>query len=595
MTASARSVDELARPLARRVLSTRLRRPLRLVRTTLLGRWRRSIQLRVVSATVVLGVLVVLVVGQLLLQRITNQIVASRQEAVIAQSHEDFIGTRTAIVTKSGEANQNTYTRVHDIVNGLAGPADRPTRYVILEKALGNTAVSDVPDYSSAGIDRMAIPEELRQAVVRNGGERQETQVFTTALEARDVPVIAVGGLLDLGSAAGGRYELYLVYSLQREVQVVDVVRRTFILGGVALVLLVGAVAWVVTRQVVAPVAQAARTAEQLASGRLDRRMRVRGDDELARLGRAFNEMAASLERQIHQLEELSRVQRRFVSDVSHELRTPLTTLRMAGEVMYESRHTFEPALGRSAELLQAQLDRFEALLADLLEVSRFDARAAVLDAEAVDLQELVERVLQDLRPLAERHGTPVELVLGRGSAVAEVDPRRVERIIRNLVGNAIEHSESEPVQVRIAGDDDAVAVAVRDHGVGLRHADLGMVFNRFWRADPARARTTGGTGLGLAIALEDAHLHGGWLQVWGEPAEGANFRLTLPRRVGAPLSASPLPLVPPDAAHGEGAVAVVTTSDGTAVVATVADFTADGVVQRRTGTAAAGAMEAQA
>ena len=118
-----------------------------------------------------------------------------------------------------------------------------------------------------------------------------------------------------------------------------------------------------VTRQVVAPVRQAASTAEELASGRLDRRMKVRGEDDLARLGRAFNEMAESLERQIHQLEELSRVQRRFVSDVSHELRTPLTTIRMAGEVMYESRAAFEPALARSAELLQAQLDRFEALL----------------------------------------------------------------------------------------------------------------------------------------------------------------------------------------------------------------------------------------
>ena len=598
MAAPSRSLHELAGPLARRAVPSRLRHPLQLARTSVLGRWRRSIQLRVVSATVVLGVIVVLVVGQLLLQRITAGVVASRQEQVIAQSHEDFINTRNGIVTPSGEANRDIYTRVHDIINSLAAPADRPTRYVILERALGNTSVGDVPDYSSAGIDRMAIPDELRQAVVHNRGERQEAQVFTTELDGRSVPVIAVGGLLDLGSAAGGRYELYLVYSLQREVQVVDVVRRTFIFGGIALVLLVGAVAWVVTRQVVAPVAQAARTAEQLASGRLDRRMRVRGDDELARLGRAFNEMAASLERQIHRLEELSRVQRRFVSDVSHELRTPLTTLRMAGEVMYEARHTFEPALGRSAELLQAQLDRFEALLADLLEVSRFDAGAAVLETEAVDLCELVEQVMEDLRPLAERRGTPVELIVGPGSTVADVDPRRVERIVRNLVGNAIEHSESEPVQVRIAGDEGAVAVAVRDHGVGLRQADLSMVFNRFWRADPARARTTGGTGLGLAIALEDAHLHGGWLQVWGEPRQGANFRLTLPRRVGAPLTVSPLPLVPWDAGRGKGAVAVVTTSDGTAVVTSLAEFTGDhagdGSAAGRRRSTGAGTVEAR-
>jgi two-component system sensor histidine kinase MtrB len=557
----AQSLTEIARPLAGRLVPGPLRRLLRLV----LGQWRRSIQLRVVAATVVLGILVVLVVGQLLLQRITSGIIASRQEAVVAQSAHDLNQAKSDLISGDRE------TSIRDVANYLAGPSDNPTRYVILEKALGNTA--GVSDYATPGIDLTAIPDPLRREVIRTGDNRLQYEVFTTQLSGRSVPVIAVGGLLELGAASGGRFELYFVYSLEREVQVVDVVRRTFLLGGIALVLLVGAVAWVVTRQVVTPVALAARTAEELASGRLDRRMKVRGNDELARLGRAFNEMAAGLERQIHQLEELSRVQRRFVSDVSHELRTPLTTLRMAGEVMYEARQSFEPALGRSAELLQAQLDRFEELLADLLEVSRFDAGAAVLDCEAVDLREIVERVVSDLAPLAHRHDTAVELVPGAASTVAEVDPRRVERIVRNLVGNALEHSESRPVEVRLAGNADAVAVAVRDHGVGLRESDLAMVFNRFWRADPARARTTGGTGLGLAIALEDAHLHGGWLQVWGEPHEGANFRLTLPRSVGGPLSGSPLPLVPPDAGHGEGAVAIAVSSDGTAVVAGGADL----------------------
>jgi two-component system, OmpR family, sensor histidine kinase MtrB len=556
----------VTRLLARLVVPAPLRGPVRLA----VGRWRRSMQLRVVATTVVLGIVVVLVVGQLLLQRITSGIVASRQDVVTAQSRQDYGQTRKDLTSGGGE--QKNAPTIHDAMDALAGPLDNPTRYVIFEKALGNTAISGPNDYGTGGISTDVIPPELRSAVVASGGASLPNQVFTMTLSGREVPVIAVGGLLDLGAAAGGRYELYFVYKLDREVQVVDVVRRTFLLGGVALVLLVGAVAWVVTRQVVAPVAQAARTAEELASGRLDRRMRVRGDDELARLGRAFNEMAAGLERQIHQLEELSRVQRRFVSDVSHELRTPLTTLRMAGEVMYEARHSFDPALGRSAELLQAQLDRFESLLADLLEVSRFDAGAAVLDHEAVEIREIVERVVEDLTPLAHKHATGVHLRSGRGSTVAEADPRRVERIVRNLVGNAIEHSESEPVEVQLAGDDEAVAVTVRDHGVGLREADLGMVFNRFWRADPARARTIGGTGLGLAIALEDAHLHGGWLQVWGEPQKGANFRLTLPRRIGGPLSGSPLPLIPPDAAaRGEGAVAVAVSSDGTAVVAAVA------------------------
>jgi two-component system sensor histidine kinase MtrB len=125
-----------------------------------------------------------------------------------------------------------------------------------------------------------------------------------------------------------------------------------------------------------------------------------------------------------------------------------------------------------------------------------------------------------------------------------------VERILRNLVTNAIDHAESKEIVITVAADEQAAAVAVRDHGVGLAVGESAMVFNRFWRADPARARTSGGTGLGLAISLEDTHLHGGWLQAWGKPDEGAQFRLTLPRYARHPLRHSPLPLVPEDAAE---------------------------------------------
>jgi two-component system sensor histidine kinase MtrB len=276
--------------------------------------------------------------------------------------------------------------------------------------------------------------------------------------------------------------------------------------------------------------------------------MAVHGDDDLARLARSFNHMAGSLQRQIRQLEDLSRVQRRFVSDVSHELRTPLTTVRMAADVLHEARADFDPATARSAELLSNQLDRFESLLVDLLEISRYDAGAAVLDAETIDLRDLVRQVVDGAAPLAERKQTDVRVYLPEQRCLVEADPRRVERILRNLVVNAIEHGESRPVDIRVATGGRAVAVGVRDHGVGLRPGESALVFNRFWRADPARARTTGGTGLGLSIALEDARLHGGWLEAWGQPGDGAHFRLTLPRRVDGLLSTSPLPLEPPDA-----------------------------------------------
>lgn len=278
--------------------------------------------------------------------------------------------------------------------------------------------------------------------------------------------------------------------------------------------------------------------------------MRVRGEDDLARLAAAFNKMAISLQRQIRQLEDLSRVQRRFVSDVSHELRTPLTTVRMAADVLHEARGEFDPVVGRSAEILQAQLDRFEALLADLLEISRYDAGAAVLEAEPTDLRLVSESVVEGMEALAEHRGSAIVVRCCDTPAIAEVDTRRIERILRNLLANAIEHGEGRPIEVFVAYDEDAVAIAVRDHGVGLEPGDCAMVFNRFWRGDPARARTTGGTGLGLSIAMEDAHLHGGWLQVWGEPGDGSQFRLTLPRELGSELEHSPIPLEPMDSAR---------------------------------------------
>jgi two-component system sensor histidine kinase MtrB len=296
---------------------------------------------------------------------------------------------------------------------------------------------------------------------------------------------------------------------------------------------------------VVLPVRVAAETAGRLAGGDLAQRIPVRGSDDIARLARSFNEMAGSLQRQIRRLEDLSRLQRRFTSDVSHELRTPLTTIRMAADVLHSARDGFPPELARTAELLSAQLDRFEELLVDLLEISRYDAGVAVLESEATDIRGVVARAVEGSRMLADRQGSELVVHMPAEPVSVDIDPRRVERILRNLLANALDHGEGNPVEVTVAADDDAVAVAVRDHGVGLRPGEAGLVFNRFWRGDPSRSRLTGGTGLGLAISLEDARLHDGWLQAWGEHGHGAQFRLTLPRRAGHTLMSSPLPLVP--------------------------------------------------
>jgi len=371
-------------------------------------------------------------------------------------------------------------------------------------------------------------------------------------------------------------YELYLIYDLNSAQKTLDEIQNVLLAGGAVLVLIIGAIALYVTRNVVSPVSHAAVVSEKLAAGQLQERMVVKGEDEVARLGASFNHMAASLQEQITQLATLSQMQQRFVSDVSHELRTPLTTVRMAAEVLYDARHDFDPINKRSAELLYNQVERFQSLLADLLEISRFDAGVAVLDAEPTDILQLVAKVVDDARPVATEYGSEVTINSREKSIVVEMDDRRIERILRNLVLNALEHSEGKPVNVSVAANETAVAVAVRDYGIGMTQSEAARVFDRFWRADPARARTTGGSGLGLSIAAEDTKLHSGWLQAWGNKGTGSNFRLTLPLKQGDAIAKSPLQLEPADVGlpgrAGQGTMllygAVTTRDNGGAVPA---------------------------
>ena len=311
--------------------------------------------------------------------------------------------------------------------------------------------------------------------------------------------------------------------------------RNAVITTGAILVILLTFIAALVSRQVVTPVRAARRAAESIASGNLHDRMRVRGQDDLARLATSMNYMASELEKQITTLEELSAVQQRFVSDVSHELRTPLTTVRMAAEVLYEAREDFDPVVG---PLGRADADRARPLRgaahrpAGDLPVRRRRGRAEPPTRSTCATSSPGWSSAQ--RAAGRRPTGPRSPCTPTSEAKAEVDARRIERILRNLLVNAIEHSEGRPIDILVASDEAAVAVAVRDHGVGFEASQAKQVFHRFWRADPARARTVGGTGLGLAISMEDANLHGGWLTAWGRPGLGAQFRLTLPRQAGA-------------------------------------------------------------
>ena len=377
------------------------------------------------------------------------------------------------------------------------------------------------------------------------------TPASSTTNGQESQPALVIGK--QVNDPNGDPYQLYYLFPLTQEEKSLSLVKGTLATAGLFVVVLLGAIAWLVVRQVVTPVRMAAGIAERLSAGRLQERMKVTGEDDIARLGEAFNKMAQNLQLKIQQLEDLSRMQRRFVSDVSHELRTPLTTVRMAADVIHDAREDFDPVTARSAELLADQLDRFESLLADLLEISRFDAGAAALEAEPIDLREVVRRSSAGPSRSPSARARPYASCGDQQPVVAEADARRVERVLRNLVVNAVEHGEGKDVVVKLAAAGGAVAVAVRDYGVGLKPGEATRVFSRFWRADPARARTTGGTGLGLSIALEDARLHGGWLQAWGEPGGGSQFRLTLPRTADEPLRGSPIPLEPKDSRRNRG------------------------------------------
>ncbi|MGA5065075.1 MtrAB system histidine kinase MtrB [Streptomyces exfoliatus] len=542
--------------------------------------WRRNIQLRIVAGTLLMSLGVVLLLGLVVIGQVRNGLLDAKEQAAQSQAAGGFSAAQDRAATTPSAPGQQDGGRAGASVNWrstlveqLASGGQSAFNVVALSLDTDDTASRGVR--ASGEVDpAKSIPADLRHWVAQGADTFQKfTSIHYTSGKASEAGLVIGKRLND---AEGDQYELYYLFPLTQEEDSLTLVKGTLATAGLFVVVLLGAIAWLMVRQVVTPVRMAAGIAERLSAGRLQERMKVTGEDDIARLGEAFNKMAQNLQLKIQQLEELSRMQRRFVSDVSHELRTPLTTVRMAADVIHEARVDFDPVTARSAELLGDQLDRFESLLSDLLEISRFDAGAAALEAEPIDLRQVVRRVIGGAEPLAERKGTRIVVVGDEQPVVAEADARRVERVLRNLVVNAVEHGEGRDVVVKLAAAGGAVAVAVRDYGVGLKPGEATRVFNRFWRADPARARTTGGTGLGLSIAVEDARLHGGWLQAWGEAGGGSQFRLTLPRTADEPLRGSPIPLEPEDSRRNREQAAAGRAQEGTRLTAVPAQSAGD-------------------
>jgi two-component system sensor histidine kinase MtrB len=504
--------------------------------------WRHSLQFRTVLITIGLSGLAILVIGLYITFSIASNLFESQRDRALDASNSAASAAQT-LLESSAAADRGA----------LQSVLDQAVRTVQTVSGSSAIAVLREPEQETSSIapqDRIApaltglISAELRASVQQNP-DSQFWQSVSLGDEEGEDPGVVVG--TDLIVPGAGRYELYIGYSFASAEQTLASMEATGIIGAIALLVLLGAITLLVVRWVIEPVRTVAATSRRLAAGDLGVRMPEKGEDELATLAASFNGMADTLQARIRELAELSVMQQRFVSDVSHELRTPLTTIRLAGEVLYGQRSEFPAPTSRTVELLHTQTERFEHLLADLLEISRYDAGSVELVTEPTNLVHLAGDAIESMHDLAREHGSELRLVAPGGYLDADVDPRRIRRIVRNLLGNAIEHGEGRPIVVSVDSDQHAVALSVRDYGLGMTEGEAARVFDRFWRADPSRTRTIGGTGLGLAISLEDAVAHRGRLDVWSKPDAGTVFRLTLPRSAGAPIGESPLPLEPDD------------------------------------------------
>lgn len=510
------------------------------VRDRVLEGWRTSLQLRVIGTIFAVSAVVMILIGVGLVSIIAQSLVDAKMD--IANSEIDrarvtveqqidstapasslnarLNSARAALTTRSGSGS--TIAAVYEPV------------LVVPQASASGEAVTSPEGYR--------IPEHLQHFVAEGQVSYQFATIDRSDGSNYKALVIGTPTSSDIPDL-----QVYLVLSLEQEESTLAMMRGLLSATGMVVVVLLVGITWLMANQVTAPVRSASRIAQRLADGHLRERMAVNGEDEMARLALSFNTMAESLSTKIQQLEEYGDLQRQFTSDVSHELRTPLTTVRMASEMINQEAENMSAAAQRSSQLLMRELDRFEALLTDLLEISRHDAGVADLSESQLDVRSCIHAAWNQVEHLSDKLGVEVRFHLPQDPVMVSADSRRLERILRNLIANAIDHSESRPIEVTLHATDAAVGITVTDHGVGLKPGQEELVFNRFWRADASRVRHSGGTGLGLAIAREDAQLHGGTLDAAGVYGVGSTFRLIIPRTPGGNIAKPPVPLAPPE------------------------------------------------
>ncbi|WP_446459015.1 ATP-binding protein [Streptomyces zingiberis] len=395
---------------------------------------------------------------------------------------------------------------------------DREGRSCAAPSGNGRFTLDTVP-----GTLRTAVDEE-RPAEV---GDGLPYHLYWQRITLDGAPYL-VGGTRVIGGGPTG----YMLKSLSSERE--DLNSLAWSLGVATALALVGSalLAQAAASTVLRPVQRLGDAARRLGEGKLDTRLRVSGTDELAELSRTFNAAAASLEARVEELSAREAASRRFVADMSHELRTPLTAITAVTEVLEEEYDNLDPMVAPAVRLVVDETRRLGTLVENLMEVTRFDAGTARLVLDEVDVADMVTACI-DARAWLDA----VELDTERG-LVARLDPRRLDVILANLIGNALKHGGS-PVRVTVRPDDGGLAVEVRDHGPGIPEEVLPHVFDRFYKASASRPRSEG-SGLGLSIALENAHIHGGDISAANHPEGGAVFRLRLPVDAARPGTDQP-------------------------------------------------------
>ncbi|MFJ3932420.1 ATP-binding protein [Streptomyces sp. NPDC090029] len=460
--------------------------------------------------------------------------------AAVSASGIAYWLNREAVLTRTQDAALDDFRR--EMQTRAAALPLRPTQAELQRTAEQMTGGGDygvvlvgenAEDKQIAGVsDRDLFTMEDVPASLRNAvDDRQEVgegnpvayHLYWQRIE-RDGEPYLVGGSRIVGGGPSG----YLLKSLEQERA--DLASLGWSLAIATLLALIGSalLAQAAATTVLRPVHRLGEAARRLGEGKLDTRLSVSGTDELAELSRTFNKTAASLEKKVADMSAREESSRRFVADMSHELRTPLTALTAVTEVLEDEADALDPMIAPAVNLVVSETRRLHDLVENLMEVTRFDAGTARLVLDTVDVADQVTACI-DARAWLDA----VELDAERG-IMARLDPRRLDVILANLIGNALKHGGS-PVRVSVRPGEHELRIEVRDHGPGIPEEVLPHVFDRFYKASASRPRSEG-SGLGLSIAVENAHIHGGDITAANSPdGDGAVFVLRLPIGAGGP------------------------------------------------------------